>query len=66
MEKFKKPSEYILVISQIYKKVVCCVHMGDEISDVFNITIGVKEKCPFFTTLLGLYNTESNTRLPKL
>ena len=33
------PSEYMSAISRIYEKVICCVFMGDEISDVLNNTI---------------------------
>ena len=32
MEKLEVPSEYILVISRIYEKVICCVRMRDRIS----------------------------------
>ena len=30
--------EYMLANSQNYKKVICCVSMGDRLSNYFNIT----------------------------
>ena len=43
MEELEVPSEYMLAISQIFEKVICCVHMSDRLSDFFNSTIGVKQ-----------------------
>ena len=42
MEELEVPSEYMLAISQIYEKVMCCVHMGDRLLDFFINIIGVK------------------------
>ena len=41
MSKLELPSEYMLVISRTYKKAICCVHMGNGISEFFNSTSGV-------------------------
>ncbi|MCO5565063.1 hypothetical protein L7F22_018734 [Adiantum nelumboides] len=54
MKELQMPNEYMLAIFRIYEKVVCQVRMGDEISDFFTSTIGVKERCPLSPTLFGL------------
>ena len=46
MEELEVPSEYMLAISRIYEKVICCVRMRDRLSDVFTSTIGVKQGFP--------------------
>ena len=54
MEELEMPSEYMLAISRIYEKVICCVHMSDKLSNLFNSTIGVKQGYPLSPTLFGL------------
>ena len=54
MEELEMPSEYMLAISRIYEKIICCVRMNDTLSDFFNSTIGVKQGCPLLPTLFGL------------
>ena len=39
MEELGMPREHKLVSASMYEKVICCVHMGDEISDFFNRTL---------------------------
>ena len=45
MEELEVRSEYMLGVSKIYKKVICCLCMVDEISDLLNNTIDVKQEC---------------------
>ena len=47
-------NEYILAISQVYEKVICCVRIDDKLSNYFNSTIGVKQRRPLSPTLSGL------------
>ena len=54
MEELEVPSEYMLAISRIYEKVICCVCMKDRLSDFFNSIMGVKQVCPLLPTLFGL------------
>ena len=54
MEELEVPSEYMLAISRIYEKVICCVYMSDKFLDFFNSTTGVKQGCTFLPTLFGL------------
>ena len=54
MEELEMPSEYMLAISRIYEKVICCVRMRDKLPDILNNTIGVKQGCPLAPTLFGL------------
>ena len=54
MEELEVLSEYMLIVSRIYEKVVYCVYMGDGISDLFDSTIGIKQGYPLSTTLFGL------------
>ena len=54
MEELEMPNEYMLAISRIYEKVICCVCMSDKLSDFFNSTIGFKQECPLSPTLFGL------------
>ena len=39
MEELEVPSEYMLAISLIYNKVICCVRIGDTLSKKLNSTI---------------------------
>ena len=54
MEELEVPTEYMLAISRIYEKVICCVCMRYRLSNFFNSTIGVKQGCPLLPTLFGL------------
>ena len=45
MEEFEVPSEYMLAISRIYEKVICCVRMRDRLSN-FSIALLVLSKAP--------------------
>ena len=48
------PSEYMLVVSRIYEKVICQLRMGRGISEFFASNIGVKQGCSLSPTLFGL------------
>ena len=54
MEELEVPSEYMLAISPIYERVICCVCMSDVLSKFFNSNVGVKQGCPLLPTLFGL------------
>ena len=65
MEELEVPSEYMLAISRIYEKVICCVRMRDKFSDFFNSTIGIKQECALSLTLFGLCINELEEMVTK-